>query len=344
MQTTKMTPRCIFTPEEVGSRMSTNYVHIPAGLTVREAMRALITQAADHDNISTIYVVDAAGALSGIIPLKDLIIARESTPLTEITRSSFPCVQCTTHIEDCIEHLRDHSGDSIPVLDAHGALCGVLTANDIAELLDDEISDDYAKLAGLSSEEDLEESLGRSVQKRLPWLMILMALGLLVSSVVGLFESVIAHLTIVISFQSLILDMAGNVGTQSLAVTIRVLMDGQIGTRDRLRLVAKEVKVGMINGALLCGLSLVLTGGYLLAVKGQPLLFSLAVAACAGIALLISITFSSICGTVIPMLFQRLHIDPAVASGPLITTLNDLIAVITYYSLVYLLLIQALGL
>lgn len=271
-----------------------------------------------------------------------MIIARETTPLEEITISSYPYVYANELIGDCIERLKDYSEDSIPVLDRGNKLRGVLTAYDIAELVDQEISEDYAKLAGLSAEEDLHEPLRQSVKKRLPWLMILMALGLLVSTVVGLFESVIAQLTIIISFQSLILDMAGNVGTQSLAVTIRVLMDDQISGKDKLLLIWKETKVGLVNGLLLGVLSVVFIGVYLVFLKGQPLAFAFAVSFCIAIALLVSIIFSSICGTTIPMLFQKMKVDPAVASGPLITTINDLIAVVTYYGLAWLLLLQVL--
>lgn len=333
-----------FDEEEIGSRMSTNYIKISSDLTVRQAMKQLIEQAAHHDNISTIYVIDENGVLSGAIDLKALIVAREGEALEDIVMSSYPYVYANELIEDCIERLRNYSEDSIPVLDRDNRLRGVLTANDIAQIADDEISEDYARLAGLSSQEDLHESLLQSVKKRLPWLMVLMALGLVVSSVVGLFESVIAQLTIIISFQSLILDMAGNVGTQSLAVTIRVLMDEQVSTRDKLSLVLKEARVGLINGILLGIISIVFISGYLFLLKGQSLSFSFAVALCIAVALIVSILFSGICGTTIPMLFQKLKVDPAVASGPLITTLNDLIAVVTYYGLAWLILIKALGL
>lgn len=333
-----------FDADEIGSRMSTNYIKISAALTVLEAMRQLIEQAAEHDNISTIYVVEESGVLSGAIDLKALIIARETTSLDEITMSSYPYVYANEPITDCIERLKDYSENSIPVLDRENKLRGVLTASDLAELVDQEISEDYAKLAGLSSEEDLHEPLGQSIKKRMPWLMVLMALGLLVSTIVGLFESVIAQLTIIISFQSLILDMAGNVGTQSLAVTIRVLMDKQISGKDKLLLVWKETKVGLTNGLLLGLLSVVLISVYLFFLKGQPLTFALAVSLCIAIALLVSIVFSSICGTTIPMLFQKMKVDPAVASGPLITTVNDLIAVVTYYGLAWLFLLQLLHL
>ena len=333
-----------FDEDEIGSRMSTNFVSISSGLSIRQAMRSLVEQASENDNISTIYVVDADGALSGAIDLKDLIIAREGTELSAITKSSYPYVYAQEQIEDCIERLRDYSEDSIPVLDGDNKLRGVLTSQDITKLVDDELGEDYAKLAGLSAQEDLREPLKKSMGKRLPWLIILLGLGLVVSSVVGAFEGVVAHLTLIISFQSLILDMAGNVGTQSLAVTIRVLMDEQLSAREKALLVLKESRVGLANGLILGLMSFVFIGLYLLLLKSQPAALAFSVSMCTGAALILSILLSSITGTVVPLAFKKLNVDPAVASGPLITTLNDLVAVVTYYGLAWLLLINTLGL
>lgn len=139
-----------------------------------------------------------------------------------------------------MEKIADYEEDSIPVLTQDGKIAGILTATDIVELVDDAMGDDYAKLAGLTSEEDLKEPTIVSMKKRLPWLIILLFLGMAVSSVVGIFESVVAVLPIVICFQSLVLDMAGNVGTQSLAVTIRVLVDEDLDTRKNWLFLEKK--------------------------------------------------------------------------------------------------------
>lgn len=322
-----------FDEDEIGSRMTTNFVMIHMGISVRQAMRELVEQAADNDNISTIYVADDDGIFAGAIDLKSLIIAREGTELDSIIMTSYPYVYANELIEDCIERIKDYSEDSIPVLDQENRLKGVLTAQDVAELIDDEMGEDYARLAGLTAEEDLQEPLSMSIVKRLPWLLVLLGLGLVVSSVVGLFEAVAAGLTIIVAFQSLILDMAGNVGTQSLAVTIRVLMDDQCTGRQKLYLVAKEAKIGLCNGLILGCLSILFIGLYLLLVKGEAAHFAFSISLCAGAALALSMSLSSISGTTIPILFKGLGVDPAVASGPLITTVNDLIAVVTYYGL-----------
>lgn len=333
-----------FDEDEIGSWLTTNYVSVRSGIGVRQAMKELVEQAAENDNISTIYVVDETDTLVGAIDLKDLIIARENTRLEAITMTSYPYVYANEQIEDCIERIKGYSEDSIPVLDSDNKLKGVLTSQDITQLVDDELGEDYAKLAGLSAEEDLMEPLKKSIGKRLPWLIVLLFLGLLVSSVVGLFETVVAHLTLIVSFQSLVLDMAGNVGTQSLAVTIRVLMDEEIDGRKKMFLIGKEARVGLVNGAILGSLSFAFIGLYLVVLKGQPMTMAFSVSLCTGIALIVSILLSSITGTVIPLIFEKLNVDPAVASGPLITTINDLVAVTSYYGLAWVLLIEALAL
>lgn len=332
-----------FGEDEIGHRMTTNYIVVHEGIGVRQAMRELVNQAAENDNISTIYVVDEDETLMGAIDLKDLIIAREDTPLEEITMASYPYVYAGEPVDGCIERLKDYSESSIPVLDSRNHLIGALTAQDIAVLVDDEMSEDYAKLGGLTAEEDMNEPLNKSIAKRLPWLVVLLGLGLLVSGVVGMFEQVVASLTLVVCFQSLILDMAGNVGTQSLAITIRVLMDERLTGRQKLRLTLKEARVGLCNGVILGILSFGMIGLYLMW-KGETALLAFSISACTGIALLVSMVLSSISGTTIPLLFKRMNIDPAVASGPLITTINDLVAVITYYGLAWMLLIRVMHL
>lgn len=330
--------------EEIGSRMTTNFIVMKNNLTIRQAMHELIRQAGENDNISTIYVVDEQDCFYGAIDLKDLIIARDYASLESLISTSYPYVTDHEKIGDCIERLRDYAEDSIPVLTDKGKILGVITAQDIVEAVDDEMGEDYAKLAGLTAEEDLHESTLESMKKRLPWLIVLLFLGLGISSVVGIFEAVVAVLPVVMCFQSLILDMAGNVGTQSLAVTIRVLMDENLTAGQKLTLVGKEMRVGFCNGLFLGIMTFLFIGGYLALLKHTPVENAFLVSGCVGVALLVSMVISSMVGTLIPMFFHKIKIDPAVASGPLITTLNDLVAIVTYYGLVWILLVEIMQL
>ena len=239
-----------------------------------------------------------------------------------------------------MEELIDYSEDSIPVLDRNHKIIGAITYEDIAEAIDDEMGDDYAKLAGLTSEEDLHEPLLQSLKKRLPWLVLLLFLGMGVSSVVGIFEPIVDRIALLICFQSMILDMAGNVGTQSLAVTIRVLMDEDLSPKDKLALLGREMRVGLLNGGCLGLMALLFLGIYIHVCKGYVWLSAFLISGCVGVSLVVAMVISGLVGTLIPMLFHKIHIDPAVASGPLITTVNDLVAVVTYYGLAMLFLVN----
>ena len=326
--------------DEIGSCMTTNYICIRKDMTIRQAMSELVKQAGENDNISTLYVVDENEHFYGAIDLKDLIVARADDSLEKLIARSYPYVTDHEKISDSIDRIVDYAERSLPVLNESGKLLGIITSADVVELVDDQMGDDYAKLGGLTSEEDLNEGVFQSVKKRLPWLVALLFLGMLVSSVVGAFESVVAVLPIVICFQSMVLDMAGNVGTQSLAVTIRVLVDENLTTSKKLHLLFKEMRVGLVNGALLAVMALGFLGVYIHFFKayawGQAFLLS----GCVGISLIVAMVISSLVGTVIPMLFHKIHIDPAVASGPLITTINDLVAVVVYYGLAMIVLIE----
>ena len=333
-----------YSEDEIGSKMTTNYIEIKRGLNVKQAMKELISQAEENDNIYTVYVCNEDGSYYGAMDLKDLITAREYTDLQSLISNAYPFVRDHEKVSDCLEKIRGYEEDSIPVLNNQNQILGVITSQDIIEVVDDEMGDDYAKLAGLTAEEDLNEGLLTSMKKRLPWLVILFILGIGVSSVVGIFEQVVAQIAIIVCFQSLILDMAGNVGTQSLAVTIRVLVDGHLKTSQKIRLVLKEMRIGLCDGLVLGALSFVFVGIYIWKLKGYEMFFSFTVSLCVGIALTAAMVISSMVGTIVPMFFHKIHVDPAVASGPLITTVNDLVAVISYYGLAWVLLINILHL
>lgn len=333
----------VFMNEKINSIMTTHFISIPCDFSIRQAMKTLISQAETKDEISSIFVLDGSNKLLGTIDLKSLIIAREHIPLTSITKEAKSVAYINETIVSFLDRFCELPTEPVPVLLENHMMAGILTPRILSELLDEEKEEDYARLAGLSASEDLHESLLQSLHKRLPWLTALLFLGLLVSYVVGLFEEVVAGLTLIVCFQSLILDMAGNAGTQSLAVTIRVLTDPSAGPKEKLKLIRKEARIGLCIGLILGFLSFLVIGLYLSLLRSEPARLAFSVSFCTGFALFLSMFLSSISGTAVPILFEKLGADPAVASGPLITTLNDLVAVITYYGLAWLLLIYTLS-
>ena len=181
------------------------------------------------------------------------------------------------------------------------------------------------------------ESLLFSVRRRVPWLLGLFLLGFVVSLSVGLFESVVKELPLIVAFQSLILGMAGNVGTQSLAVTVREIGEGK--RICRLALVLKESGIALVSGLLIGSGSVLIVGGYLFFIGGYSAGVSFGTALCVGLALTLAMAVAGLTGALIPTAFERIGVDPAIASGPLITTVIDLVAVFGYYGLALLLLL-----
>ena len=330
--------------EEIGSKITNNYIVINKNLTIRQAMKSLVQEAAENDNVSTIFVVNDDNTYYGSIDLRDLIIARETHNLEDIIRTSYPTLNAKALISDCINDLKEYSLDIVPVLDDNNILLGVITSNDIVEIVDEEVSDDYAKLAGLSEEEDLDDNVILSVKKRIPWLCILLVLNVLIALLLSAFEDVVKTLPMLVFFQSLILGMGGNSGTQSLGVTIRLLSDEELSKGKILKAILKEGTTGLLNGLLLGGLSFGLFLLFFYVTKteihiGDGYIFteSLKASFAISLSLLLSITLASMMGCLIPMMFKLFKVDPAVASGPFITTINDVVSILIYYGLAYLL-------
>jgi magnesium transporter len=333
-----------YNSDEIGSKMTTNFVTLKLGLTIRQAMKSMVSQAENNDNISTLYVLKDDDTFYGAIDLTDLIVARDYVDMETLVTTSYPFVYDHENIDDVIEELKGYSEDSIPVLDQDKHILGVITSQDMTEIVDEEMGEDYARLAGLSEEEDLEEPLLASLKKRTPWLIVLLFLGMIVATVTGTFEGVIAGIPTIVFFQSVILGMSGNVGTQTLAVTIRVLMDEELTSSQQFKFVFKEIRIGFCNGLIVGLISLFVTGMYIHFIKGFAFPYAFAMSGCIGCALWVAMIISSFVGAMVPIVFTKLKVDPAVASGPLISTMNDLVAVITYYGMALMLLVNVMHL
>lgn len=325
--------------DEIGSKMTTNYIVIPHNSTIKQAMRIVVSNANENDNVNTIYVVEDDNTFYGSIELKDLIIARAGTDINAIIHTNYPFLRDTDKVSEVINDLKDYDLQMVPVLDGVEHLIGVITSSDIVEAVDEEMGEDYAKFAGLSEEEDINEPYFKSLKKRLPWLGLLLVLGLCVSMVISQFEAIIAIIPMVVFFQSIVLDMAGNVGTQSLAVTIRYLNSSEVTAKKTGKMIFKEARLGFSNGLIIGAISFLVVFLFLLIKKqpitGEAFLMTDAIylASSVMIAMVVALTLASFVGVSIPVVLKKCKIDPAVASGPLITTIDDMVAVITYYGL-----------
>ena len=306
-------------------------------------MKTVVSNAAEHDNINIIYVLNDDGTYYGAIHLKDLIIARSNTDINDIIKTNYPVLNGHAIVSDVLEELKDYGLDYLPVINDHQEVIGIITNEDIIQAVDEELSEDYSKLAGLTEEVTVNSSIFHSIAKRIPWLLILLVFDLFVSSIISGFEGLIGLFPLVAAFQSLILDMSGNSGTQSLAVTILGLSDTELDGKHIWKIVGKEVRIGFVNGLIAGSIACVVVGLFITFFKADSLVINgitvapFVISAIIGSTLVIGMTIASFIGCIVPIIFKKIHIDPATASGPFITSLNDIITVFVYFGVVMLL-------
>lgn len=307
-----------------GSIMTTEYVAIPENSTVRSAMTILRNEAPNAETIYYIFVVDEKHRLTGVISLRDLIIADEDTLIRSIMNERVVMVHVGDDQEEVAQIMKDYNFLATPVIDETGELLGIITVDDIIDVIDDEASEDYSKLAGISDMDKFDTSPWQAAKKRLPWLVILLFLGMLTANLMGQFEETLDKVALLAVFIPLISGTSGNSGTQALAVAIRGLATGDVEEHSKLKLLMREAGTGLMTG-IVCGLIVI---GIVYIWKHELILGMLVGAAICG-----SILVATLAGSFIPLLMHRLKIDPAVASGPFITTLNDITSILIYLGL-----------
>lgn len=226
--------------------------------------------------------------------------------------------------EDVAQTMRDYDLIALPVIDYQDHLLGIITIDDILDVMDEEASEDYSKLAGVSDIDSTNDTVFQTAMKRLPWLLILTVLGMITASILGQFEETLSQVALLAAFIPIISGMSGNSGTQSLAVSVRNISTGEIDEQSKFKLALRESGSGLLTG-FCCALSLFLI---IILLYREPVL-----ALIVSISLTIAMTVGTLMGAIIPMFMNKMNIDPAVASGPFITTINDIISMLIYFGL-----------
>ncbi len=307
-----------------GSIMTTEFVAIHAHQTVHSAMQILRKEAPQAETIYYVFVVDEERKLVGVISLRDLIVADEDTMIHEIMSERVVSVSVAEDQEEVARTMRDYNFLALPVVDFQHHLLGIITVDDVLDVIDEEASDDYSKLAGISDVDNVDKNPLSAAKKRLPWLVILLFLGMMTASLIGQFEDTLNQVAILAVFIPLIAGMAGNTGTQALAVAVRGLATGEVAEESKWKLIVREAGTGFITGGS-CGVLVTLV---VYVWQGDFFLGLLV-----GISIFITLIVATLAGSLVPLLMDRLNIDPAVASGPFITTINDLISILIYFGL-----------
>lgn len=312
------------------SVMSTEYLTVTKDLTIKEATNLVIMSSKDSDYIDIIFVVNKENVLVGVVDIKDLISARATNTLESIMDEEYQFVYEDDSIEKAIQTVVDYDRNAIPVLDKEDHIIGVITGDDIFDEIIEDLDYDYQKMALLSDYESSSSAFKRSRQ-RLPWLMIAVVLNLLIASFLSIFEATIAEVTALVLFQPLILGMAGNIGTQSLAVTIiKLHFEPLENGNEHNKHIAKEIWVGLVNSVILATLSFIFVFTFLSIIQTGSQAPE-AIAIVVFIAVFSSMFISAAMGVVVPIILTKVGSDPSVASGPIMTTINDLVALVIYF-------------
>ncbi|WP_121639343.1 magnesium transporter [Virgibacillus sp. Bac330] len=307
-----------------GSIMTTEFIATYKTNTAKQTMQQLKEQAPDAETIYYLYVLDEDKRLVGVLSLRDLIVAPEDTKIERIMMEKVVAVSAGKDQEEIAQMMRDYDFLALPVVDFQDHLLGIITVDDIMDVMEEEASDDYSKLAGVSDMDKPNDTALISVKKRLPWLVILLFLGMFTASLIGRFEETLNQVAVLAIFIPLIAGMAGNSGTQALAVAVRGLANGDYGKQGKMKLVLREASTGFINGVI-CGLLITLV----IYVWKHDIYLGVLV----GISIAATLFVATIAGALVPIFMDRIKIDPAVASGPFITTINDIISILIYFSM-----------
>ncbi len=310
--------------DTAGGIMTTEYISLTINTPVHEALMRVKDQAPDAETIYVIFVVDEDKKLVGVISLRDLIIAENDAYIEDIMSERVISANVADDQEDVAQTMRDYDFIAMPVVDYQNHLLGIITIDDIVDVMDEEASEDYSRLAGVSDIDSTDDTIFQTALKRLPWLLILTVLGMITASILGSFEETLEKVALLAAFIPIISGMSGNSGTQSLAVSVRNISTGDIKEKSKIKLALRESGSGFLTG-ITCAVSLSLI---IMLLYGQPY-----IALIVGTSLTIAMTVGTTIGSVIPLVINRLGIDPAVASGPFITTINDIVSMLIYFGL-----------
>lgn len=328
--------------DTAGSIMTTEYIEINVEDSVEQAMKKLIAQAVDAETINILYVTDDKNVLVGTLSLREIILARKGHFIKDIMNSRLVTVPSTMDQEDVAELFKDYDFTSLPVVDKLNRMLGIITIDDIVDVIEEEASEDYSRLAGISDVDiDSEnETIWMSAKKRLPWLLVLSVLGFATSTIIAQFQGTLAAVPTIALFMPMILGMAGNTGTQALAVTVRGLNNNEFDSRSEIRRhLLRELGTGLLNGFIIGIILFVVTFGFL-TLSHNPDAFKITQAV--SLAIVVSLTVVTFAGAFIPIIINSFKIDPAVASGPFVTMVGDILALSVYFTLATILIINVL--
>lgn len=318
-----------YEPETAGAVMTKEFISISSTDVAENVIQHLREEAPDAEVIYYNYVVDPVGTLVGVVSLRDLITAQPKETIENIMSTRVVSVPDDMDQEEVAAVIQKYDLLAVPVISKQSRLLGIVTVDDIIDIIEDETTEDFGEISATKGATDINLSAFTAAKKRSPWIVTLMLLGLITAGVIQYFEDTIERVVMLSMFMPMIMDSAGNVGTQSLGVAVRGLALGTIDHKDFWRMIRRELGTGFMIGVLcMISISVII-----------PIFYDITwlIGVIVGVSLLFTLTVSSVVGSVVPLIINKLNFDPAIASGPFITTINDVIGLIIYFSIANLL-------
>jgi len=308
--------------DTAGGIMVPDFIALREDVTAREAIESLQTEHSDVEMAFYLYVVDEYGKLVGVSSLRQLVVVSPATPLREFMITDVFSVQTDMDQEEVAKLVARYDILAVPVVDGSNRLMGIVTVDDVIDILRKEATEDILKMAGAGEEFVETKSIFKSTRIRLPWLFASCLGGIFAFFIIGEFESSLSKIAYLAAFIPVIMGMGGNIGTQSSTIVVRGLATGRINVRDIWTVVFKELSIGLILGFVY---------GLLIGSVAQVRYSMEALALSVALAVICSMSVAALVGSLVPMGFARINIDPAVATGPLVTTAIDIISVFFYF-------------
>ncbi|HEY8491226.1 MAG TPA: magnesium transporter [Dehalococcoidia bacterium] len=320
-----------YRPDSAGGIMTPAYVAVSPNLTAGEVLRAVQRLAEEAETVYYVYVVDEADRLQGVLSLRDIVLKPRKTPVTEIMNRDVARVRADDDQELAARLLSERRLLAIPVVDAEDRLLGIITADDVADVLQEEATEDIERLGGSQPLEVpyMHAGVAQLVRKRVGWLLLLFVAGAYTSNVLAHFEGTLSQVVELAFFIPLLIGTGGNVGSQIVTTLVRAMAVGELGFPDVLRVIRKELVVGLFLGGVMAAATLI---------RAATLHVSLDVGLAVAVAALFIVLWSALVASILPLTLRRLRADPAVVSAPLITTLVDGTGLIIYFTIANLLL------
>ena len=300
--------------ESAGGLMNSHVITLRDRLTAQGAIDLLRSLRPEEENVYYLFVVDAAERLVGVVSLRALVMAPAATPLVTIMDTNVLTARVDTDQEECARLLARYDLLALPIVDDERRIVGVVTADDIIDVIEEEATEDMYRLANLSEDEDVEDSLFRSSRRRLFWLFVNLPTAILAAWVVSRFDNTVQKVTMLVPFMPIVAGMGGNAGIQTLTLIVRSIALGEVAPGEGFRALSREMGIGAINGVAF-GSAIALLG---LLWKGNLML-----GVVAGSAMLLNLVAAAVAGTLVPLTLKLFKIDPALASGVIVTTVTD---------------------